>query len=608
MTAADRSALAALDSFDMGIAAGKSSQRALSVSLSASAHRRPSAEKHDFEEDELQLAPWGAGEARTLSITPSPGAPNDSPTRTASRLPIPRARAPAQVPVGAGAAAARAAAATGGVSSGPTGGPKRGGTGLGVAKGGGGTAAHAPAPEGEGPTDLPARLAERDREIERLEAILLVLEPPPGMSMARLVEAGRGARTAGVAAPDPRDAKLLELAKRTRELTRSVAREAERADKGVAEAARWRAAGEREARGRMEAESAPASLDAQRALQSNLGRTVKERDKAWRERDRAFAELRACHRILRKEVGPDVPIPRLLAAHGVASSCVLEGEEGGGEEGEGGSAPAGPGWRGRAQVISLLRARLKAVERGGRQAGRPLLDEGGPSDAAFGVGDAEEGEHGVAPAHTAGAGSGAHVHGGGFDVDDRAVATLAVQRASGARAVETARSEAVEAKGERDRWKGEAASARARCSVLEGEVKKLRAHVRTLLDKSEGDDKLIAGLGAQVGALRATAETLRKANVSAAFMGLGGSSSQGGEGEGELEELRRASAASERAVTALRVTVRALREALEANGIDSPLRARVGGGHGSPPRGGAELPLSRPVAVYSTGAGMRGNQ
>ena len=73
------------------------------------------------------------------------------------------------------------------------------------------------------------RIAGKDVEIERLEQTLLAVQAPPGIDVGRMLDAA-----GGDAGADVRDAKIVDLAKRNRELARTVGK----AKRAIADARR----------------------------------------------------------------------------------------------------------------------------------------------------------------------------------------------------------------------------------------------------------------------------------------------------------------------------------------------------------------------------------
>lgn len=230
------------------------------------------------------------------------------------------------------------------------------------------------------------RIAGKDIEIERLEQTLLAVEAPPGMDVGRMLDAAGGGASA-----DVRDAKIVDLAKRNRDLARTVGK----AKRAIAEARR--AAAEAEARAAAaEDEAAAAAAGAahrpggagsggggaggdaaaeERRLQAQA-RAARGRMEGMQHRlDAAQAEAKAARRALAAEVGPGEELEAVLAAAGLASATPAAG---GGDDGDsvatGATTTGSPGkrrlgWRGRAQRIVKLKAKVAELQRSGTSQG-----------------------------------------------------------------------------------------------------------------------------------------------------------------------------------------------------------------------------------------------
>jgi hypothetical protein len=390
---------------------------------------------------------------------------------------------------------------------------------------------------------------------ERLETVLLAVTPVPGMDTKRLLEstaAGRG----GATLEDMRDVKVLELAKKNRALQLALGRERDRVARleerlraggggesggeGGGGASAVAGSGGRAARavkggegggggGGTAALSATftgeAAVDSATLRAQNRSLTA-QLQKAQHSIDLLKAEVAGCHRALTREVGPDVPLARVLAAHNVPRSGLAEGAGGGGSESEGGGGGAlVPGdWRGRAQTIATLRARVRALEReltsrveddaatlyamqagggGNGGGGVPLRTgdgsffvdpaTGAPLDTAFGLG-LEEGGGGGSLLLPPRAGAATRTRPPAPNVDDKAIALLNYKNEGKSTKVMALQAELAAANGALEKSRADAVGAKARNSVLEADLKKLRASARSLLLKTETDDRLVERL------------------------------------------------------------------------------------------------------------------
>ncbi|KAA0146812.1 hypothetical protein FNF29_07788 [Cafeteria roenbergensis] len=339
------------------------------------------------------------------------------------------------------------------------------------------------------------RIAGKDVEIERLEQTLLAVQAPPGIDVGRMLDAA-----GGDAGADVRDAKIVDLAKRNRELARTVGK----AKRAIADARRR--AAEAEARAAAAEDEAASSAAAGAAAAGPAGqhggsrtgspaggaeeelRRAQAQAKAARARieglqhrlDAAQAEAKAARRALAAEVGPGEELEAVLAAAGLASAAAAPGGSGRGDDGESvatGASGAGAGspakrrlgWRGRAQRIIKLKAKLAELQRNG-------VSQAGPG------GGVSRPRAGQAPA---------------AGVDDQARAVIGAMEGQRQRAAEEL-SEALEAEqASHADTQRRLDAARARVSSLQREAAQLREGARTLVDKSDVDDKLVAALRAE---------------------------------------------------------------------------------------------------------------
>lgn len=305
--------------------------------------------------------------------------------------------------------------------------------------------------------DAAAQLAAAQRtarvlrgEVDRLHALLAVAAPVPGVSLARLreLEVALAAGQLEPGAADPRDVKILDLAKKNRALTVALhgARAAASAAAARAEAAapppavaaspalpdrRDDDAEEAEALARAKSAAAAAAAGMQAALA-----------RATRERDALAAELRATQRALAAEVAPHQPLEAVLRqcgllppqqpqapaaavtastqgrrpaaaatttiaarssgsgrAHSVTAGARRRGGLGDGGASEPPSTPtanstdldntaaASTGWRGRGQTIVLLRARVRALEQQLQRASQQTQPQPSPATRGSAISD-----------------------------------------------------------------------------------------------------------------------------------------------------------------------------------------------------------------------------
>ena len=219
---------------------------------------------------------------------------------------------------------------------------------------------------------LVAELDEKTQEIERLEELLLAVEPIPGLEPERLLDLMQEGELVD---KDPRDMKIVELAKKARALNVSLQKERQKVGRLKAALAEAQGpsgsagAGAGSPKGKAKAASDGAeAAGGEEELIANMEvkiRNLKDKLKAARSRaenarmryEKTEAELKIAHRALQREVGDAVPLERVLS------------EAAG--RGDGGASPGAgkkSGWRGRAQKIVMLKARVTELEERLRQA------------------------------------------------------------------------------------------------------------------------------------------------------------------------------------------------------------------------------------------------
>jgi hypothetical protein len=654
-------------------------------------------------------------------------------------------------------------------------------------------------------------LESKDAEIERLENAISSLSN--GSAETTSADGGGGGAGNAALSLDARDAKIVELVKRSKQLTLQLNRERDRVAKLTVDLASAQAANSAyEASGGGVLQK-PIKGKKSNQNQRNNGTNMEDDDrsddtgngggnisalqqmeerakalsiqlqKQQRTNERALAELRATHRILLKELGPlqshpmsssssslamrdanalteqqsaTILLARALHAHGIQHSVILgdtKEASGGGSDGPpppleigGGSSAASvmsagaassssstqsssaavfiPGdWKGRQQTITLLRTKVKALERelikrsssitsasvgGGAELAlftpsQPSLgpsftpavssssispkslsqlqpsfaSDGAPSDSAFGLGldntnateydDVgsdidregrgdiiiqrpmkgllEDGSSfsaskdnkgssattasftnngsptgsgkmssGVPPPPTLGviSSSSRNSHANvpnalhpaanatGFDVDDRAVAVIAARESSKAAQVSRLNEQLSSSRADAERAKLEAAALKARGQILESEMKKFKTHLRSLLTKSETDDRLVEALRGELRSTKGNLEAMAK-KAQAAHLHSVPISGGNFAGHGEADEI------AQRTIAALKMQISQLRSELDAVGstprpiLQQQHYTHVQHQEQQPSQQmQSQLPVSRPVHVYSS--------
>jgi hypothetical protein len=324
------------------------------------------------------------------------------------------------------------------------------------------------------------KLASKDVELEKLEQTVLALEPAAGMDPAKIVaiadrtskgmSANQAARLEG---GDPRDAKIVELAKRNRELTSQLGK----AKRAVAEAKRKAGVAHARVQELEAIQESPKKVEAdvEETGSSEALRTAQGRVRQMRARvegmqhklEQAQAVAKAARRALAAELGPGPELEAVLSQVGlvtgggsdaasVASSVTQTGTTGSGK------------WRGRAQQIAKLRARVAELEDGHRA--------GVDSQAKAVIGAME--------AQRVQASEEVSFDGSCFCVASRFISLQLAQ--------------SLEAEVESHRvTASRLEAAKARMTSMQREVKQLKEAVSTMASKSEVDDKLVEGLRAE---------------------------------------------------------------------------------------------------------------
>ena len=534
-----------------------------------------------------------------------------------------------------------------------------------------------------GGKNLLDQLKLKDAEIDRLEAIILAMTPAEdsnntnGLSAHRLLEVGNSrTKNNHKAIDDPRDAKIMELAKRNKALSMSLNKEKDKNQKLNTELQIYQTHQSSSTSSHAQKSSTNNNNNNNEGVSFNENNELSENittsgnssannnaiikslqnslAKAQRTAERATLELKATHRILQKEIGNDIPLNKILAAHGIVNSIVL-GDltsfvnnnntgntltdntpnmptsppmSAGGETITSRNRPYDsnqsvisssasatghvlsesgkpmnsnntkftPGdWRGRQQTITLLRTRIKTLEReliklstvsltnsslqqqqhsnlssstlslppiaeheqSNISRSTPIKQQstgippppsvqlvinsetGAPADEAFGLGlDADEeplsfdnhiamNHHNNLPGSTnisnnsspQGMPQASNIPNSSvlsvvssqvpnsvsgsqipppFDVDDRAAAMLTARNNTKAMQIARLNEQLSGAKTDMERARMDAAAAKARNTILETELKKFKNHVKSLLSKTEMDDKLIETLRTEV--------------------------------------------------------------------------------------------------------------
>ncbi len=321
---------------------------------------------------------------------------------------------------------------------------------------------------------------------------------------------------------DPRDVKIKELAKKTRKMGLDLQKEKDKRTSAEKDVERLVAELQLAQDELEEAKASPAALGARARAEasapspSRSGAGDSAKIKHLHERltqattaaELAKAQLQAAHKAMQAEIGPDVDVAEVIASVSRSAAASAAGTTGlaGSTSGVASSA-AGGGWRGRAQRISLLKNKVKKLERKLAQAqGRG--DEGGEDTPSGGVATDVNG----APIATSGTPS-------GRDVDAAARQHVAAMGSQRSKAMEQLASENEELRQAANDAQRKVDAGKARLRVMEIERKKTQQQLSTLLHKTDNDDKLIGALRAELGRLEMQVSDAQRAASEAAAGG-----------------------------------------------------------------------------------------
>lgn len=192
---------------------------------------------------------------------------------------------------------------------------------------------------------LLTELAEKKQEIKKLEELLIAVEPIPGLDPSQLLDLMENGT---VVDKDPRDAKILDLAKKNRNLSRALQKERlnnanlGRELEGIRQETESRLLPQKlrqqlDSADEMVAGPDETELQQQVKTQEQQLRQANQKAEALRVKlEHAQSEAKALQRALAKEVGDDVALADIM------------GED--------------VTWKGRQQKIIMLKAKVKRLE------------------------------------------------------------------------------------------------------------------------------------------------------------------------------------------------------------------------------------------------------
>jgi len=322
---------------------------------------------------------------------------------------------------------------------------------------------------------------------------------------------------------DPRDVKIKELAKKTRKLGLDLQKEKDKRSTAERDVERLVTELQTAQDELDDAKASPAVLGARARAEagapspSKTGPNPADAAKVKHLHERltqattaaelAKAQLLVAHKAMQAEIGPDVDVAEVIASVSRSAAASSAGTTGlaGSTSGVPSSA-AGGGWRGRAQRISLLKNKVKKLERrlATAQGRSDEADTGTPSSGI-------ETDVNGAPIHTSTPSSGTR------DVDAAARQHVAAMGSQRSKAMEQLTSENDELRQAAAGAQRKVDAGKARLRVMEIERKKTQQQLSTLLHKTDNDDKLIGALRAELGRMEMqVGEAQRAASEAAA--------------------------------------------------------------------------------------------
>jgi hypothetical protein len=312
----------------------------------------------------------------------------------------------------------------------------------------------------------------------------------------------------------------------------------------------------------------PAGLESDNEeLRDKIDKLTKSLGFVRKQLDDAKRDAGKCRRALQLEIGDEAAVEKALEAAG--------GEPGSpAASSQGGSSAAPGGWRGRAQQISLLRGRVKDLERMLLQS-QSAGDGGGEENDSVTAETALliDGNRSVAgTAITARSVGAATTVTRDFDDVNRGI----VEQRQKLKKLETKELQAqIDAKSEEfEREKTRAESLQARLVILERDNQHLRSCIQCVVEKTENDDKLIAAYKVELEEKR---QEVRRAMTAGMATRPQDPHSKPGGGVHLHQYHHTASDNFEMENARLRETVSELRRQLHASSVQVPISAQAWG-------------------------------
>eukprot|EP01033_Poteriospumella_lacustris_P011763 gene11763-8380_t len=336
-----------------------------------------------------------------------------------------------------------------------------------------------------------SKVEEKNRKIEQLCVMMEALEPVPGVDPAR-VQAILNDRLAEDEI-DLRDGKIVALAKKSHRLTMQLNKEKatnDRLSQDIVELKRKNDTLLQEI-DMLKAAEASRGAETKTYNRHALAHAAKKEEedqkqesavnvqRQLRESAKLIDELKAKVKDLSEEnKGLSRALQRELG-DGVALEQAVDG-----------------GWRGRAQQIIMLKSKVKQLEQ--------QLQQGG------GGGAGPSSSHGTRRQSSSGYGGQGQGQGQAQDVDSKAVEEIQEMSRERRQIVEALTEERVRLMEQNQALEKRNQGTKARVTILENEIKKLKENLTMVLDKSGTDDQLVDALRAEIqrlqGKLRAADE------------------------------------------------------------------------------------------------------
>jgi hypothetical protein len=312
------------------------------------------------------------------------------------------------------------------------------------------------------------KLEEKNRELEKYAILVESLEPIPGMDPRKYLDILAGNEDA----PDIRDAKIVSLAKKCRNLTLSLGKEKTRVVNHQREIQlltrkheqlehEYGLAKEAEGKLRIAEKDVPSDTESFRKLKRDLATTARQLEDMRRKYEQGQEEQNTLKRTLAREIG---------TGPGIDSESMVD-----------------KGWKGRAQQIVMLKSKVKNLENA-LASSREHVQVHGKNIS----GDSRLESQSMNTSTKMGRTSRA------IDVDSKAHENLAEMSDARASAIEYVSADNDRLAQEKERLLKKCASQQARIGALESDVKRQKDDIKMMLSKSNTDEEFVEALRTEV--------------------------------------------------------------------------------------------------------------